>query len=58
MYQFNWNDNEPIIDKCNGCDLISERIIDKVKICCYSFNPENEWLLGSCPRAAHIKKED
>ncbi len=58
MYQHNWNDSDPIIDKCKGCDLITKRILDKVILCCYSFHPETEWLLGPCPRATHIKKED
>jgi hypothetical protein len=59
MYNFNCNDFAPIIDKCEGCDLITERITDKVKICCYSLNPEREWLMDDlCPRATHIKKEE
>ena len=58
MYKFNWNESDPIIDKCKGCEFVSERIKDKVKICLYSFHPESEWILDICPRATHIKKED
>jgi hypothetical protein len=59
MYKFDCNDFNPIIDKCVGCDFITERITNKDKICCYSLNPENEWFMGDiCPRATHIKKEE
>ena len=58
MFKFTWDESEPIIDKCDGCDFITERLKDKAKICLYSFHPETEWLMGLCPRATHIKKED
>lgn len=52
--------HQPVIDKCEGCEFVHERITDKVKICRYSTNPEGEWLfedITPCKRATHVKRK-
>jgi len=63
MYYYTLHNFEPIIEECEGCTYIFERITDKVKCCRYSFTPKTEWfwfkdLNYPCARATHLEKSE
>ncbi len=62
MYKYTCNDFEGIIEECEGCEFVFERITDKQKCCLYSLIPKREWfwykdLSYPCAKATHVKKD-
>ncbi len=46
---------KPIIEKCDGCNKITE--VDNVKYCLSYPDPESRWIAGTCNLATHIKRD-
>lgn len=61
MYHYNLWHFEEIVEECEGCEYVFERITDNQKSCRCSFTPKREWfwfkeLNIPCARATHVKK--
>jgi hypothetical protein len=48
--------NEPIIDKCLGCDNVVVGPEPGPATCRRFLVPAAKWRIGNCPMASHIKK--
>lgn len=46
---------KPVVDKCEGCDRITEQ--EGSKFCTTYISPEAKWKLGLCNFATHVRPE-
>ena len=52
---FNGGSCYAIIEKCDGCNRVSEQSLGKY--CRVYPDPSSKWLSGNCPTASHIKRD-
>ncbi|MDY6880617.1 MAG: PxxKW family cysteine-rich protein [Desulfatiglans sp.] len=53
--QFNGGACHPIVDKCEGCQKVSD--LEAGKYCSAFPDPSAKWRFGNCSMATHIKKD-